>query len=150
MMERSSLGRDVLMISFSAFFADLGYQAVIAGGYPLYLTVALGAPPVFVYGIAEALNYGVGSLFSYIGGRISDRFGRKRVAIVGGNSLIPILSFTGLSGQYPAQWRHLHPAGGPGTSGPPLRGGHSWPRRLGQRTDRGPSPSSTPSTLVEA
>ncbi|WP_171823537.1 hypothetical protein [Thermogymnomonas acidicola] len=46
MMERSSLGRDVLMISFSAFFADLGYQAVIAGGYPpLYLTVALGAPP---------------------------------------------------------------------------------------------------------
>ncbi|WP_075057365.1 MFS transporter [Thermogymnomonas acidicola] len=38
----------------------------------------------------------MGSLFSYIGGRISDRFGRKRVAIVGGNSLIPILSFTGL------------------------------------------------------
>ena len=79
------------MIAFSAFFADLGYQAVIVG-LPLFLVVVLGAP-VYISGLAEALNYGVGSLFSFFGARLSARFGSRRIAILG-NSLIPILSLS--------------------------------------------------------
>ena len=90
--------RSVLLIAFSAFFADLGYQAVIVG-LPLFLVLTLGAP-VYIYGLAEALNHGVGSLFSFFGGRLSARFGSKRIAILG-NSLIPILSFTGFATTVP-------------------------------------------------
>ncbi|MCL5441820.1 MAG: MFS transporter [Candidatus Thermoplasmatota archaeon] len=94
----STLTGSVLLIAFSAFFADLGYQAVIVG-LPLFLVVALGAP-VYIYGLAEALNYGVGSLFSFFGGRLSARFGSRRIAILG-NSLIPILSLTGFATTVP-------------------------------------------------
>jgi len=97
-VSKSVLTRDVLLISFSAFFADLGYQAVIVG-LPLFLVVVLGAP-VYIYGLAEALNYGVGSVFAFIGGRLSARFGSKKIAILG-NSLIPVLSFTGFAATVP-------------------------------------------------
>ncbi|MCL5881515.1 MAG: MFS transporter [Candidatus Thermoplasmatota archaeon] len=53
--------------------------------------------PVYYYGIAEALNYGVGSLFAYYGWRLASRYGSRKIAIVG-NSLIPVLSFTGFAG----------------------------------------------------
>ena len=94
----STLTGSVLLIAFSAFFADLGYQAVIVG-LPLFLVVVLGAP-VYIYGLAEALNYGVGSLFSFFGGRLSARFGSRRIAILG-NSLIPVLSLTGFATTVP-------------------------------------------------
>ena len=88
------LTRDVLLISLSAFFADAGYQALIAG-FPIFLVIYLKAP-VYILGLAMALAYGIGSLFAYVGGRLADRYGRKRIAILG-NLLIPILSFTGFS-----------------------------------------------------
>ena len=88
------LTRDVLLISLSAFFADAGYQALIAG-FPIFLVIYLKAP-VYMLGLAMALAYGIGSLFAYVGGRLADRYGKKRIAILG-NLLIPILSFTGLS-----------------------------------------------------
>ena len=88
------LTRDVLLISLSAFFADAGYQALIAG-FPIFLVIYLKAP-VYILGLAMALAYGIGSLFAYAGGRLADRYGKKRIAILG-NLLIPILSFTGLS-----------------------------------------------------
>ena len=94
MPSNEKLGRDVKLISFSAFFADFGYQAVIVG-LPLFIVLVLKVP-VYYYGIAEALNYGVGSIFSYAGGRLSSRYGSKKIAIIG-NSLIPILSFTGFA-----------------------------------------------------
>ncbi|PSN88913.1 hypothetical protein B9P99_05690, partial [Candidatus Marsarchaeota G1 archaeon OSP_B] len=47
--------RQVLYISFSAFFADLGYQAALSL-FSIYLVYLLKAP-VYLYGIAEALNY---------------------------------------------------------------------------------------------
>lgn len=97
-VSKSVLTRNVLLISFSAFFADMGYQAVIVG-LPLFLVVVLGAP-VYIYGLAEALNYGVGSVFAFIGGRLSARFGSKKIAILG-NSLIPVLSFTGFAATVP-------------------------------------------------
>lgn len=87
------LGRDVWAVSLSAFFADVGYQAVQAG-FPLMLIFMLHAP-VWLYGVASALSYGGGSLFAYLGGRLGDRFGHRRVALLG-NSFIPILSFSGL------------------------------------------------------
>ena len=37
------LTRDVLLISLSAFFADAGYQALIAG-FPIFLVIYLKAP----------------------------------------------------------------------------------------------------------
>ena len=93
-MNGRTFGRDVLIISFSAFFADMGYQVLMAG-FPYFLVFILGAP-VYIYGIAEALNFGIGSLFAYAGGRAGDRYGHRKVAIIG-NALIPILSFTALT-----------------------------------------------------
>jgi MFS family permease len=88
------LGRDVWWISLSAFFADMGYQMVIAG-LPLFLVLTLGAP-TWLFGLATAVAYGGGALMGYLGGRFGDRFGRKRIAIIG-NLLIPLLSLTALS-----------------------------------------------------
>jgi MFS family permease len=94
-----SFDRDVWWISFSAFFADLGYQAVIAG-LPLFLVLTLGAPD-WLFGLATALAYGGGAFIAYFGGRFGDRVGHKRVAVLG-NSLIPLLSLTGLVASAPA------------------------------------------------
>lgn len=88
---------EVLKISFSAFFADLGYQAVVAS-FPIVFVIIFGAP-VSLYGIAEALNYGIGTFMSYIGGVLGDKFGRKRVAIIG-NLLIIFASFVGFAKDY--------------------------------------------------
>ncbi|MEM0202056.1 MAG: MFS transporter [Candidatus Micrarchaeaceae archaeon] len=88
------LTRDVLLISLSAFFADAGYQALIAG-FPIFLVIYLKAPAYYL-GIAMALAYGVGSLFAYFGGKLADKHGKKKIAILG-NMLIPILSFTGFA-----------------------------------------------------
>lgn len=87
------LTREVLLISLSAFFADLGYQAVV-GLFPIYITHVLDQKP-YIFGLIMALTYGIGSLISYAGGRIGDRFNKKRVALAG-NLLIPLLSLSGL------------------------------------------------------
>jgi hypothetical protein len=58
---------EVLKISFSAFFADLGYQAAVVM-FPLIFKITLGAP-YWLYGVAEAINYGVGSLMGLPWGR---------------------------------------------------------------------------------
>ena len=91
---RKWLTRDVLLISLSAFLADAGYQALIAG-FPIFLVLYLKAP-VYYLGIAMALAYGIGSLFAYYGGKLADKHEKKKVAIIG-NLLIPILSFTGFA-----------------------------------------------------
>lgn len=85
--------KDVWAISLSAFFADLGYQAVLAG-FPLLLVLTLHQP-VWEYGLASAVSYGGGAVFSYVGGRVGDRVGHRSVALVG-NSLIPLLSLCAL------------------------------------------------------
>ncbi len=85
---------DVWRISLSAFFADLGYQAVLAV-FPLYLVVHLGAP-IWLFGVSQALAYGPGALFAYLGGRLADRYGRWRIAVAG-NAFIPLLALTGLT-----------------------------------------------------
>lgn len=86
---------DLWRISFSAFFADLGYQAVLAL-FPLYLVLHLGAP-VWVFGLSQALAYGPGALFGYWGGRLGDRYGRRKVALLG-NAFLPLLALIGLAG----------------------------------------------------
>lgn len=88
------LKKDALLISLSAFFADAGYQALIAG-FPIFLVIYLHAP-AYLLGVAMAFAYGIGSAFAYIGGVLADRFGKKAVALFG-NILISILSFTGFS-----------------------------------------------------
>jgi len=88
---------EVLKISFSAFFADLGYQATVAS-FPIIFVFYFHAP-IFLYGIAEALNYGGGSLMSILGGYLADKYGRKLIAVIG-NALIVIVSFTGLAVNY--------------------------------------------------
>jgi len=84
---------DVWAISLSACFADLGYQAVLAG-FPLFLVITLHQP-VWEYGLASALSYGGGALFSLAGGRIGDRIGHRTLALTG-NALIPLLSLCAL------------------------------------------------------
>jgi hypothetical protein len=83
----------VWAISLSACFADLGYQAVLAG-FPLFLVLTLHQP-VWEFGLASALSYGGGALCSYAGGRIGDRFGHRSLALAG-NAAIPLLSLCAL------------------------------------------------------
>ncbi len=85
--------RDVWAIALSAFFADWGYQAVLVG-FPLFLVLALRSP-VWVFGLVMATAYGGGAVASWIGGRLGDRAGHRRVALAG-NSAIPLLSLSGL------------------------------------------------------
>ena len=80
-------------ISLSAFFADLGYQAVLAG-FPLLLVITLHQP-VWEFGLASALSYGVGAAFSFAGGRLGDRIGHRRLALTA-NAAIPLLSLCAL------------------------------------------------------
>ncbi|MDG6971537.1 MAG: MFS transporter, partial [Nitrososphaerota archaeon] len=79
----------VLLLSLSACFADMGYQAVTAV-FPLLIVIELGEP-AYVYGILLALSFGVGSLFSLVGGQMGDRHGKKAVSLAG-NLLIPLMS----------------------------------------------------------
>ena len=88
---------NVYLLSFSAFFADMGYQIVV-GGLSVFLVLILHAP-IWVFALIEAFSYGIGSLFSYLGGRLADRFDPKKLSVIG-NSLIPILSFTGIVRNY--------------------------------------------------
>ncbi len=86
--------RDVLLISFSAFFADLGYQAVQAI-FPIYLVITLASTPL-AFGIANALAFGGGALLAYVGGVLSDRYSRKWIAIAG-SAVILLMSAIGLT-----------------------------------------------------
>lgn len=88
---------EVLKLSFSAFFADLGYQAAVAS-FPLIFVIYFGAP-IYLYGLAEAINYGGGTLMSFLGGKLSDKYGRKKLAIIG-NSLIIFVSLLGIARDY--------------------------------------------------
>ncbi len=89
--------KNALLISLSAFFADLGYQTVIAV-LPVFLVIILHAP-VYVFGLVVAVSYGFGALFGYFGGLLSGKYGKKRVTLIG-NILIPILSLSGLASNY--------------------------------------------------
>ncbi|MGC8559627.1 MAG: MFS transporter [Phycisphaerae bacterium] len=94
--EKSNVGwlsRSVLLISLSACFADLGYQAVLAM-FPLFLVNGLHAP-VWLFSIVMAVSFGPGAIFGLWGGRLGDRIGHKKVAITG-NACIPLLSLSGL------------------------------------------------------
>jgi MFS family permease len=94
--EKSNVGwlsRSVLLISLSACFADLGYQAVLAM-FPLFLVHGLHAP-VWLFSVVMAVSFGPGSVFGLWGGRLGDRIGHKKVAIAG-NACIPLLSLSGL------------------------------------------------------
>jgi MFS family permease len=88
------MNKDVVLVSFSAFFADLGYQTALAI-FPVFLVLSIGAP-AYVFGVANALAYGVGSFFGYLGGLLSDRYSDKKIAILG-NALIPIISLMALT-----------------------------------------------------
>ncbi|QKR00293.1 MFS transporter [Metallosphaera tengchongensis] len=88
------MNSEVYKISFSAFFADLGYQAVVAS-FPIILVFQFHLP-IYIYGIVESFSYGVGLIFSFLGGYLSDKYGSKRIAIFG-NLLVTLLSFTGLA-----------------------------------------------------
>jgi hypothetical protein len=86
---RNWLSKDALLLSLSAFFADMGYQAVTAV-FPLLIVVEL-KEPAYVYGLLLALSYGVGSVFSLVGGKLGDKYSKKTLSIIG-NLLIPLMS----------------------------------------------------------
>ncbi len=88
------INRNVLLITLSAFFSDMGYQAVLAV-LPVLFVVTFHAP-VYVYGMVMGVSYGFGAVFGYAGGRLADRYGRKRIAILG-NAFIPLLSFSAIA-----------------------------------------------------
>ncbi len=86
--------RDVLLLSFSAFFADLGYQAVQAL-FPIFLVATLASNPLY-FGIANALAFGGGAALAYVGGLLSDRYSRKWIAVAG-SAVILLMSAIGLA-----------------------------------------------------
>ncbi len=88
------ISRDVLLISFSAFFADLGYQAVQAL-FPIFLVITLASSPL-AFGIANALAFGGGAVLAYIGGVLSDRYSRKWIVVIG-SAFILLMSAVGLA-----------------------------------------------------
>ncbi len=88
------LNKDVLLLSFSAFFADLGYQAIQAI-FPIYLVITLASTPL-AFGIANALAFGGGAFLAYLGGVLSDRYSRKWIAVLG-SALILLMSAIGLT-----------------------------------------------------
>ncbi len=90
----SWLSRDGLLLSLSAFFADLGYQGVTAL-YPLFVVLQLHKSPL-LYGLITGLGFGIGSLFAFVGGRLGDRLPKKLIIIVG-NLGILLLALSGLS-----------------------------------------------------
>ncbi|MDH7482529.1 MAG: MFS transporter [Armatimonadota bacterium] len=95
MLEDSQwLSHDALLLSLSAFFADLGYQGVTAL-YPLFLVLELHKSPL-LYGLISGLGFGVGSLFAFVGGWLGDRLPKKPIIIIG-NLGILLLAFSGLS-----------------------------------------------------
>lgn len=88
------ISKDILLICFSAFFADLGYQGVTAL-FPLFIVFELHQP-VYVYGIVTAFSFGAGSLFAYLGGKAGDKYDKKTISILG-NIFIPFMAFSGLT-----------------------------------------------------
>lgn len=88
------LSRDALLLSLSAFFADLGYQGVTAL-YPLYIVLQLRHSPL-IYGLITGLSFGIGSLFALVGGKLGDRFAKKPIIIIG-NLGILVMALSGLS-----------------------------------------------------
>lgn len=87
------LTQDAFLLSLSAFFADLGYQAVTAL-FPIFLVLRLHQS-IIVYGIITGLSFGIGSFFALAGGKAGDRFNKKYVAILG-NLFIPLMSLSAL------------------------------------------------------
>jgi len=51
---------------------------------------------MWLYGVAEAINYGLGSLMAFLGGLAGDRFGRRRMAVLG-NAIIISVSLLGFA-----------------------------------------------------
>jgi MFS family permease len=89
------LPRDSWLLCFSAFSADLGYQGITAL-FPLYLVFDLHAS-LYAYGVVTALAFGGGAFVAFAGGRLGDRAGHRRIAIIG-NALIPLMALAGLAG----------------------------------------------------
>ncbi len=87
------LNKDVLLISFSAFFSDLGYHTAIAL-FPIFLVITLKVPD-YEFGFANAVAFGGGAIIAYFGGLLGDKYSYKWLA-VSGNAFIPLLSLFGL------------------------------------------------------
>ena len=88
------LNRDVLLISFSAFFSDLGYQTAVAL-FPIFLVITLKAPS-YEFGLASAFAFGGGAIIAYFGGLLGDKYSYKWLSVLG-NAFIPLLSLLGLT-----------------------------------------------------
>ena len=88
------INRNAILLSLSAFFADMGYQAILAG-FPVFLVFVLKAP-AYLLGITYAISYGGGAVFGYIGGRLGDALGKRKAAIAG-NIFILLMPLTGFA-----------------------------------------------------
>src|SRR5579875_367540 len=89
------LTRDSLYLCLSAFFADMGYQAVSAV-FPVLLVIEL-RQPAYLLGLILGISYGAGSFWSFVGGKLGDLHSKKLLSIAG-NLMIPLMSFSVLAG----------------------------------------------------
>jgi MFS family permease len=91
MLKSRWLTRDSLYLCLSAFFADMGYQAVSAV-FPVLLVIEL-KQPAYLLGLILGLSFGAGSFWSYVGGKLGDYHSKKLLSIAG-NLMIPLMSFS--------------------------------------------------------
>ncbi len=83
--QSSRIPRNVLALGWVSFFTDLATEML----YPvmsLFLVGTLNAPPVLL-GLIDGLAEGVSSGLRWIGGALSDRFGRRKPFVVLGYTL---------------------------------------------------------------
>lgn len=90
-----SLPRNVVLLGLVSLLNDAASE-IVAPLMPTFLTVTLGAAPAMV-GILEGTADTVSSLVKLVGGRISDRVGRRKPLVVAGYAIAaatrPLLAF---------------------------------------------------------
>ena len=79
------LNRNVFFLGLVSLFNDFSAEIVISV-LPAFLTVVLGAPPIFL-GLMDGLANAFASFWKIISGWFSDKIGRRKIIAVSGYSL---------------------------------------------------------------
>ncbi len=94
---KSGLTRNVVYLGLVSGFTDISSE-MLYPIVPVFLTTVLGAP-MEVVGLIEGVAEATSSFVKILGGRLSDRYGRRKPLVVGGYSLSaiskPILALAG-------------------------------------------------------
>jgi MFS family permease len=83
--QRLGVGRNVIALGWVSFFTDLASE-MLYPIIPLFLVGTLGATPALL-GFIDGLAEGISSGLRWLGGSLSDRFGRRKPFVLAGYAL---------------------------------------------------------------